>query len=68
MQNVLVLRRCTVCRDSITISVNRGGYHRWRRGELIQHALPELSEDNRELLISGTCGECFDMMYAVPDE
>lgn len=33
------------------------------RGSLIQVAMPELSADDRELLISGTCGPCFDKMF-----
>jgi len=37
---------------------------RWEEeGELIQNALPYLSADERELLISGICGGCFDKMF-----
>ena len=32
-------------------------------GALIQDAMPYLSADDRELLISGTCGACFDKMF-----
>ena len=40
---------------------------RRQRGELIQEALPELSADQRELLISGTCPKCWDELFP-PDE
>ena len=29
------------------------GYQRWRQGELIQDALPDLSDSDREILMSG---------------
>ena len=34
----------------------------WQDGELIQQALPYLTPAERELLISRTCGECFEAM------
>jgi hypothetical protein len=37
-------------------------------GTFIQDALPDLSDDQRELLISGTCRECFDLMFAHLDQ
>ena len=39
-----------------------------RRGELIQNAMPYLSPDEREILISGICGRCFDEMYGEDDD
>ena len=35
----------------------------WKGGKYIQDAMPYLSADERELLISGTCGTCFDKMF-----
>jgi hypothetical protein len=35
----------------------------WEGGALIQDALGYLTADERELLISGTCGACFDNMF-----
>jgi hypothetical protein len=35
----------------------------WKEGMLIQDAMPELSADERQLLISGTCGKCWDKMF-----
>ena len=37
-------------------------------GRMRQDALPELSCDERELLISGTCGACFDKLFPSEDE
>lgn len=35
----------------------------WKRGTLIQDAMPYLSDGEREILISKTCGECWDAMF-----
>lgn len=40
----------------------------WKTGTLIQRAMPNLSADQRELLISHTCGKCWDRMFKVDDE
>jgi hypothetical protein len=36
---------------------------RWVRGMKIQDANPNLTPSEAELLISGTCGPCFDKMF-----
>ena len=43
-------------------------YENWQNGELIQDALFMLSADEREMLMSGTCGECFDKLFPDQDE
>jgi len=49
---------CPFCGKLYGISVNEDGYLAWREGELIQNALPELSMNEREALVSGLCLEC----------
>jgi len=58
-------RRCHTVHD---LSVNMLGFANWQAGEFIQEALPELSAGERELLISGTCGACFDELFPEEDE
>lgn len=60
--------QCRICQDIHYVDVPVDGFIAWRRGELIQDALPELSADQRELLISGTCGMCWDDMFGSSDE
>lgn len=56
--------RCPICQSLRTLTVSREGYHRWKfEGELIQRAFPELSEDDREALISGTCSKCWESLF-----
>lgn len=57
---------CPLCGESATLEVTEEGLNRWYAGEFSQDALPELSADDRERLITGTCGPCWDKMF--PDE
>ena len=42
-------------------------YHNPHRRH-IQAIFPEMSASNRELLISGICGECFDSLFGQEDD
>jgi hypothetical protein len=58
---------CVHCRRWFNILVNRHDLGDWLSGSLpIKSALSYLSANERELLSSGTCGECFDEMFT-PD-
>ena len=59
---------CRLCDTVHDLTVNVEGYVNWQAGEFIQDALPELSCDERELLISGACGACFDKLFPSEDE
>ena len=54
---------CRSCSKNHSIKVPSEGHEEWMQGALIQNALPELSEGERELLISGTCDDCWDEMF-----
>lgn len=52
---------CRQCNHAWPISVDPADYDRWgRQGHPIQDCMPYLTADQRELLISNTCGTCFD--------
>lgn len=55
---------CRVCDKPRKLEVNQADYDAWRDGQLIQNVMPYLSADDRELLISETCGDCFRSMFA----
>ncbi len=55
--------KCVLCGVEQHITAPAVGLLAWQNGELIQNALPELSDDDRELLISHICPKCFSMMY-----
>ena len=54
---------CMECGTKKMLFVDADGYKRWKDGELIQRAMPQLTNDEREILISGICGKCFDAMF-----
>ena len=54
---------CRKCNDQVEMKVNIDDVTAWENGKLIQDAMPYLTPDEREILISGTCGPCFDNMY-----
>ena len=55
--------RCIVCDDTFDIMVDPNDLNRWAEGELIQEALDYLNPDERELLLSGICGSCWDDLF-----
>ena len=59
---------CVQCKETQSITVGSEDLANWHNGDLIQDAMPYLSADDREVLISGTCGACFDKMFGDEEE
>lgn len=56
--------RCRICRTEHPLVVNLDGYLSWKyEGQKIQNALPDLSPENRELLISEICPKCWTNLF-----
>ncbi len=55
---------CMECTKTFNFDIPMEGYRAWQLGTHIQHALPELDIQLRELMISGICGWCFDQIFA----
>ena len=56
--------QCRLCGETKQVVVDPLDMKKWKEeGAFIQDALPYLSPAYRELLISATCGECFDNMF-----
>ena len=53
---------CMWCHEKWHIEAPEEGLAAWKSGVLIQNALPELSDDEREALISSTHPWCWDTM------
>ena len=55
---------CNMCAANHVIFVKMHDYIEWKNGAgFIQDLMPYHSDADRELLISGTCGPCFDSMF-----
>ena len=59
---------CICCGEDDEILISVDGYVAWRRGSLIQDAMPELAPKYREQLMTGTHSECWDSMFGNEEE
>ena len=62
-KEVCVVTRCPICGRGNEVEVNESDYWDWDDGELVQVAFPYLSADEREMLISGICPDCWNSMW-----
>jgi len=62
-QTISLHIECAECGTLFAIQAPVTGLDAYRNGMFIQDALPELSMDERELILSKTCGDCFDLMF-----
>ena len=51
---------CPFCGSGDCIAVDDNGYRAYLAGKNIDEALPELTESQRERLVSGICDKCWD--------
>ncbi|MCU1326627.1 MAG: hypothetical protein JWN34_1997 [Bryobacterales bacterium] len=64
----IISATCVDCNQAKQFTVPSASYDAWANGAHIQDAMPEVPEGERELLISGICGTCFDALFADDDE
>ena len=55
--------QCRKCGRLVDVFVNMDDFYAWQDGKLIQDALPYLTPDEREIIMSNICGPCFDKMF-----
>ena len=59
----VTLQNCVLChKGSPSMKVDRERYYEWQAGMHIQNAFPEMSTEQRELLMTGTHPKCWDKM------
>ncbi len=65
-----ILCQCIVCGTTTSIVIPAREWEAWDRGSglHIQDAMPSVSSDLRELILSSVCGSCFDGMFEFEDE
>lgn len=63
MKEIEVVTVCPICGCANFVFVNEMDYLDWQDGELVQDAFPYLSADEREMLISGICPDCWENMF-----
>ena len=66
---VKIPKTCPVCQHVFKVTVPLEGYEQWHEGNLlIQDAMPELTADAREQLITGICEDCWDKLFTKEDD
>lgn len=59
---------CSGCGQSAWFSMTEEQYRFWKQGVHIQVIFPDWSPEDREMLISGTCPDCWEEMWAEVDD
>ena len=59
--------KCPFCRTKTEIKISAKGYEKWLDGDCVQDAFPDMSAEDRELLITGMCYNCQDKTFADDD-
>ena len=59
---------CEHCNKTYALNINEKGWKEWESGDFIQDALSDLEAWERELLISGTCHECWKKFFGDRDD
>lgn len=68
MKDSIIITACPFCGHSHVVEVNEADYLAWKGGALVQDVFPYLSADEREMLVSGICPDCWDDMFGDSDE
>lgn len=61
---IQISKKCIMCNTVHYMTLDADKVKRWRAGEKIQDVWPEMSPDEREVLISGTCPKCWDELWS----
>lgn len=59
---------CMVCKQTSMMRVRRSDLRRWRSGDTVQRAFPEMRPDDRERLVSGTHPSCWVELFGDDDD
>lgn len=62
-KEISIVTRCPFCGRANFIEVNEIDYLDYDDGMKVQDAFPYLSADEREMLISGICPDCWNKMF-----
>jgi len=64
----IVTEPCMVCKAHTVLMVNAAAFIAWKSGAMIQVAFPELSDEQRELIQTGTHSDCWDLVMPEEDD
>ena len=59
---------CSICGNTTNVAVSRSSLKLWQSGTLIQEAMPYLTVEERETLISSLCPPCQNYTLSEEEE
>lgn len=62
-----MLIECIECHEKHHVPITEAQVAAWRGGLHIQHAMPNITPGQREMLLSGVCSECYDRAFEEDD-
>jgi hypothetical protein len=60
--------KCMICKKVSDIELDSDKVKAWSNGAHIQNVWPELSADERELIMTGTHPACWDKLMSMEEE
>ena len=60
MAKLTITRNCPFCNTPHTKEFDEEQYRKYKAGTLIQDAMPNVSAEDREFLITGICPKCWN--------
>ena len=64
-----ISKNCVECDKTVEFDIRAEDYDHWKEGGiLIEDALWYISPDNREMLLSGICGDCWNKLFSEESE
>jgi hypothetical protein len=65
----MITKPCIRCGEEQKVEVPEEGYLRWTRGQdTIENAMPQVSADDREILLSAMCPHCWARFRRKPEK
>lgn len=68
MEYIKATCHCVRCNKEVKVSVPVDGWTKFKAGELIQNALPNITPEIREFILTGFCPECQWELYGHEEE
>jgi hypothetical protein len=68
LNRTVITPECMVCHQHSVMVVDDDAYTRWRNGELIQVAFPNMPKELREQLKTGYHPACWNKIFAIVGE
>jgi hypothetical protein len=66
--NYVIVRDCRFCKQEARVTVPAQGLWDWEHGAFAQNAFPNMSADQREMVMTGTHPECWDRFMSDPED